>query len=152
MSNNEIAKVDPMMSELLGSPRVWTSLDLAVFDNKMLLAQAMLPTAPKLEEVVNTTIKVFNLVVQSVEGINDESGEVEQYAGITLICDDDKMYWTGSNGVRKSIHSMFLWAGQPPWKDGIEVRVISRSFTRKDGKPGRSYYLEPVKGKKDKAK
>lgn len=143
---SEIAKVepaDPMMLELLGRPAVWSSMDLAVLENRVTLAQAMMPTAPKLGTVLNTRIIIRDLVLQPMEGINDDDGEVEVYTGITLVCTDGRMFWTGSKGVKKSIHSLFLIYGKPPWKDGAEVTVIQNEFVRKNGQPGRSYYLIP---------
>jgi hypothetical protein len=142
----ELVKLDDEFSRLMGVVNLSTTLDLSKQSGRENLAKALSYENPKLDEVINTEIGIMDIVMRDVESTDEETGEVEVYSGTTLICDGDRYYFTGSNGVKRSLFLATLYRGKPPWNPPLRVLVKQRNFKTKSGAPGRTYELKVVEG------
>lgn len=138
----ELVKVDDEFTRLMGVANLTTSLDLTTQEGRERLAAALSTENPLLDGVVNTTIPLTDIVMRDMESVNDKTGQVETYKGVVLVCADGRCYFTGANGIRRSLFLLSLSRGKPPWNPPAEVIVKQRTFTQKSGGTGRTYSLE----------
>lgn len=83
-------------------------------------------------EALGETIYIKDLIVQPVEGENDETGEIENYLRTTLLTIDGEAYSAGSNGVSVSVRNILAAFGHPnDWvangfPNGLPVRAVQK--------------------------
>lgn len=138
----ELAKRDDDFNNMFGIQGLWTTLNLSTQEGVSQLAKALDFTNPKLDDVINTEIRIVHIMVRDMEGKPSDEGEIQDYMGIVLICDDGRCYFTGSKGIKQSIFLGYLRRGKPPWNPPLRAIVKQRAFKLQDGNPGRTYYLE----------
>lgn len=142
----EMIKMDDEFSALMGVSNLSTTLDITTAAGAEKLAKALSYDNPTLDKVINTELQIEDIVVRDMGGVNDKTGEVETYKAIVLVCADGRCFFTGANGVRRSLFLASISRGKPPWHPPLRVIVRQRSFKGRDGNPARSYSFEVISG------
>ena len=77
----------------------------------------------KVSDFINKKIKVENVLIESLDLLNDETGEVDRVPRIVLIDPEGNSYVATSKGILNSIKNAYTAFGAAPWKGGIEFEV-----------------------------
>lgn len=139
---NEIVKIDSTFADMMGYHNLWTTLDLTTQEGCTKLAVALDSNNPKLDDVINTELQITDIVTRDMEGVQDDGGEITDYMGIVLVCANGKCYFTGAKGIKQGLFLASIRRGKPPWKPPLRALVKQKTFTLKNGSPGRTFYLE----------
>lgn len=94
-------------------------------------------TAPtcKLSSMIGKTIKIKDVYAENIEGVNEDTGEVEAYTMIVIFDVEGKTYICSSSGIKNALRRAFGLFGSPTWENGLEFEVMQietprgRTFT-----------------------
>lgn len=82
-----------------------------------------------LEDNLNKPIKLANIVVQSIEMVNEESGELQEVPRTILIDGDNVAYHAISKGLFRSVENLVGILGSDPAKWGGLSVIVTREGT-----------------------
>lgn len=112
----------------------YTSIKGNDFESKKLIAKAQAGSEP-LADNLNKEIALRNIIVQAVEIIDDETGEVNAAPRVTLITEDGKAFHATSDGLVSAIRNIMATLGEPDtWPEAVPVVA-----TEKRGRRGFRY-------------
>lgn len=115
--------IPPQLDPTMNAAALWVSTMPTTTDGKAKLLLAISSQLPKLSTLINTTIKVTDVILQGVQLTNDETGEIQPAVRSILVSADGQMYAATSDGIRSCLGMIFgLW-GKPPWKPPLPLRV-----------------------------
>ena len=89
-------------------------------------------SAEQITKVLESTkgpllLKIKDIVVQSVEVVNETSGEVETAPRVIFLTDDDKAYAGTSIGLLSSVKNIITILGEPDtWESPIIFQVVEK--------------------------
>ncbi len=110
----------------------YVSIKPTTIDEKKKLYNALEKCDARLNDIVNTEIKIkdFYLQERTVEEANPETGVIEPHRKFRLILftDDDKSYVTGAYGIYNAICKLVTIFGEPTWEEPIPVKVIKKDI------------------------
>lgn len=125
-----------------------TSMPGDSFEERTNLVRVVENAAP-IQEHVGETISLVHVVVERAEFVNEQTGEFEPGARVTMIDTEGRSYVASSKGVLNSVQRLFSIVGNPDTWEGqsVPVKVVQR------GKAPRAYYTfeyvtAPVAAKK----
>ena len=99
-------------------------IDTSTFDGKVRLYSA-LQNAEKLADHLNEPLHMVNVVAQSVQVTDEQTGEMINSARVIIVTDDDKAYAATSPTLLAGINTMFGIFGTPnTWEKPIVVKVV----------------------------
>lgn len=77
----------------------------------------------KISDFINKTVEVENVLIESLDLLNDETGEVDRVPRIVLIDPAGESYVATSKGVFNSIKNAYTAFGAAPWNPPIKFKV-----------------------------
>ena len=142
--NNELVQQqDAALSLTQGSGNISTSVDMSTEEGKLRVFGA-LQDSQKIEDHLNEDINLKDVVMQTVDVVNESTGEVDSAVRTTLIDDRGKAYSATSSELVKSLRTMMgIWGEPNTWKKPIKVKVT----TGKSRKGRRFFTIVPSLGR-----
>lgn len=111
------------IAEITEKAGFYTSLQLSTRADKMKMLKAINNSTPLLDQV-GKEISIVDLVLQSVEIANDQTGLIESTTRITLIDNDGHAYHATSKGIAQALRQTFNVLGAPTeWDEPLVVGV-----------------------------
>lgn len=77
----------------------------------------------KVGDFINKSIKVKDVLVETIDLVNDETGEVERAPRVVLIDDKGRAYQAVSLGIFNAVKKAIQIFGEPTWDEPIEFTV-----------------------------
>lgn len=77
----------------------------------------------KLNDFINKTIVVKDVYAETLELVNEETGELGQAPRIVLIAEDGESYECVSVGVFSALKKLIAIFGEPTWEEPIKLIV-----------------------------
>lgn len=123
MSENvEIVAIGTVMNQA-GSMICSIDSASATPEQRKTVYNAMNNPTHKVSEFINKTIEVENVLVESLDLLNDETGEIDRVPRIVLIDPAGASYVATSKGVFNSIKNAYTAFGAAPWNPPIKFKV-----------------------------
>lgn len=123
MSENMTITPANIMAENTGASMCSIAVEPGNLDKAKLVYNAMNNPAHKLGDFINKKILVENVLIETVEVANTDTGELERTAKCVLIAPDGTSYFAMSKGVFNSVKNLYFTLGNAPWEGGIELAV-----------------------------
>lgn len=122
---SEITAITPanIMSENVGASMCSVKVEPGNMEKAKLVYNAMNNPTHKLSDFINQKILVENVLIQTAEVANEDTGEVERAAKCVLIAPDGTSYFAMSKGIFQAITNLYFTLGNAPWDGGIELMV-----------------------------
>lgn len=106
----------------------YVSFALDTNENRAMLVNALGAGCQRVKDHVNETINLRDFILQDVEVVDQNSGEVSQATRIILIDENKTAYACTSIGVKNAIKALVMAYGEPAtWKEAIPVKVVQIS-------------------------
>ena len=77
----------------------------------------------KVGDFINKNIKVKDVLVEAIDIVDEETGEVERAPRVVLIDDKGKAYQAVSMGIFNAVKKAIQIFGEPTWEEPIEFTV-----------------------------
>jgi hypothetical protein len=101
----------------------YSSIKGTDFNARKAVAAALTSSTP-IDESMGQTIQLVNFIVQPVDLVDDDSGEVTTAPRVILIDDEGKAYHATSVGLLSSVRNIVSVLGEPSdWPEPVAVRV-----------------------------
>lgn len=123
MSENTAITPANIMTENVGASMCSIAVEPGNIEKAKLVYNAMNNPTHKLSDFINQTILVENVLIETAEVANEDTGEVERAAKCVLIAPDGTSYFAMSKGIFNSIKNLYFTLGNAPWEGGIELAV-----------------------------
>lgn len=114
-----------MVADLSKATPSFCSLQPSTPEEKVTLFNAMNNPTYRIDEKINCEINVRDIYAETVEIVNEKTGEVSTAPRIILIDTDGNSYGCCSYGVFNSVKKLIQVFGVPTWHEGIKVIPIS---------------------------
>lgn len=130
--NTEIIAVDDIeagtreynIAELNGTQlAAYCSIKDDSFEGKMAVYNAANNPDAKVNDIINKRIELRDVYAETIEVVNEDTGELEQAPRIVLIDADGKSYQCVSAGIFGAIKKLNAIFGEPTWEPAIPVEV-----------------------------
>lgn len=109
--------------------------DITSVDSQIKLYNAINSPEKKIDECINMTIVVKDVIAHPVEILDEKTGELLSLVRTILIDDKGVCYEAVSVGVKNSLQWIFAICGQPTtWKEPIKVKPVQRKTRNGDNK------------------
>lgn len=115
---NAIVKQDETVQPF--NANIFCSMDGETQEERLRIYAAV-NDAQSLEEFIGQPINMTDIVIQPVQTVNGQTGEIEVRNRIVLIDDAGNAYGCMSTGVETCIRNLFAIVGAAPWNPGITV-------------------------------
>jgi hypothetical protein len=134
---------DAIQALASGRATVFSTMTGDDFDTKLALLDAVTNSAA-IADNLGKTIRLVNVVVQTVEMPDEQTGELQELPRTILIAEDGTAYHAISMGIFRAVETVLGVVGQPStWPSPLNIQVT------REGKAPRAYYtIRPVKAKK----
>lgn len=133
VENNEIIAIDDIenngireynVADLHGSHlAAFCSITDETFDGKMAVYNAANNPDAKVNDIINKRIEIRDVYAETIELVNEDTGELEKAPRIVLIDKDGKSYQCVSAGVFGALKKLNAIFGEPTWVPPIPVEV-----------------------------
>lgn len=121
------ASIDSLSS---GKANVYSSFTGDDFATKVAVLNAVTNSTP-IADNLGKTIKLANVVVQSVEMENEQTGELANQPRVILIDDKGAAFHAISGGILKSVENLFGILGHPStWPGPVSVQIVEEKSRR----------------------
>lgn len=141
MNNNQSTQIITMegrtdlIADLTSSEVSYCSFTATTPEERSALFTAMNNPTYRLEEKINMPIFIRDVYAETVDFINESTGECVKGARIVLIDENGDSYGCCSMGVFSSIKKLMKVFGEPTWKEPIAVvPYTTPSRTRQNAK------------------
>lgn len=108
-------------AQLISASQQYCSYVPKTPEEQAILYNAMANPTGNLRENVNVPITITDVYAESVQLIDEATGEVTDNVRIVLICKDGTSYACVSKGVFSAVRKLIQVFGRPTWPDGIAV-------------------------------
>lgn len=118
---------------------LWTSLPA---ERNREVAIALQASTDRISDHINEVIFVTHVVAHQIQLVDEDTGVVSSGDRVVLIDKEGKTYGAVSEGIRRSLQTLFALYNTPPnglWKDGLPVKIKQLSTKR----GFRTFILEP---------
>lgn len=105
---------------------VYMSFDPTTPEGGTKLVMGTLSALPPIKSMIGKEIKITDVYIHPVSSIDDETGELQNFARTVIYTSDGRAYDCGSMGILKSLDVLSMVRGAPPWVPGIAVVVDLR--------------------------
>lgn len=106
-----------------GSGQLVTSFDTSTREGKIKTLQANQDNVP-LSDFIGKTIKLANVIMQKVDMVDDQTGQMTEGIRCVLIDDKGKAYSATSKGIVNALHQIMSIMGEPKqWDSPLPVEV-----------------------------
>ena len=115
----------------------YTSLQMSTQADKLKMLNIVTNSTP-LQDKVNEEISIENVIIQTAQFTNEETGEIDEGLRVTLIDPDGNAFHAASKGLALSLRTTFNVLGTPDqWEAPLKATV-------KEGRKGKYRYLTLV--------
>lgn len=121
--NTEIVAVGTLMSEPTGTSICSIDQKTATPEQRKMVYNAMNNPTHKVSDFINKKIAVENVLIETVDLMDDETGEIDRVPRTVLITPKGESYTATSKGVFNSIKNAYKAFGAAPWSPAIEFEV-----------------------------
>jgi len=119
--------------------KVYSSIKGDDFATKQKVLSAVVNAVP-LADNLGKVINLRHVVIQPVTGVNDVTGEIENYERVVLIDEDGSAFSASSGGIMNSLRTFFGVLGEPDtWPTSVPVTASALK-----GKMGKFFTLSVV--------
>lgn len=134
-ANYSLDESPNMVADLTTATLSFCSFKATTAEEKKQLFTAMNNPTARLEEKINVPLTITDIYVETVNFVDEHTGEVQVAPRIVLIDIDGNSYGCCSMGVFSSLKKLIQVFGVPTWEDGVEVIATQVSSRRiKNGK------------------
>ena len=121
--NDENAK-ETMIGTLTNDKvTMFTSMSAQTVDEKKALFNAMNNPEKRVADMIGKQIAIRDVFVESVDMVNEETGEITIAPRIVLVDTKGVSYQCVSTGIFSALKKMFQIFGMPTWENGIKTEV-----------------------------
>lgn len=121
--NDENAK-ETMIGTLTNDKvTMFTSMSAETADEKKALFNAMNNPQKRVADMIGKEIAIRDVFVESVDMVNEETGEITIAPRIVLVDTKGVSYQCVSTGIFSALKKMFQIFGMPTWENGIKTEV-----------------------------
>ena len=121
--NDENAK-ESMIGTLTNEKvTMFTSMSAQTVDEKKALFNAMNNPEKRVADMIGKQIAIRDVFVESVDMVNEETGEVTIAPRIVLVDTKGVSYQCVSTGIFSALKKLFQIFGMPTWENGIKTEV-----------------------------
>lgn len=121
--NDENAK-ESMIGTLTNEKvTMFTSMSAETVDEKKALFNAMNNPQKRVADMIGKEIAIRDVFVESVDMVNEETGEVTIAPRIVLVDTKGVSYQCVSTGIFSALKKLFQIFGMPTWENGIKTEV-----------------------------
>lgn len=120
--NMEMVTVGTVMNEA-GSMICSINAKTATPEQRKTVYNAMNNPSYKVSDFINKDIEVENVLIEALDLLNDETGEIDRVPRIVLIDPEGTSYVATSKGVFNSIKNAYTAFGAAPWNPPIKFKV-----------------------------
>lgn len=129
MADNELTVANDNNFSANGANAVSHFFDTTTMDGKMALYNAM-QTADKVDEHLNEPLHVTNVLAQSIEVVNQETGEVNPSIRVVIHAEEGD-FAAASPALAHSFGNLFAIFGSPDtWTAPITLKVVEKKSRR----------------------
>lgn len=128
MNENTMIPLTDFASDIQNVSTAFCSMDANTAEEKKILFNAMNNPDERLSDCVNKIIKIKDVYCETVQMVNEQTGEVTEAPRIVLIDVDGKSYQSVSSGVYNSLKKLMQIYGVPTWDEPIAV--IPKQLTK----------------------
>lgn len=128
--NNEemtVAMVDDnnkMIADLTTRTMSYCSIVAETFEDKKILFNSMNNPEKRTGDCINEVINLRNVYVESVNCVNQDTGEVTVCPRVVLIDDNNVGYQSVSLGIFSALKKLFSTFGEPnTWDEAIPIKI-----------------------------
>lgn len=128
--NNEemtVAMVDDnnkMIADLTTRTMSYCSIVAETFEDKKILFNSMNNPEKRTGDCINEVINLRNVYVESVNCVNQDTGEVTVCPRVVLIDDNNVGYQSVSLGIFSALKKLFSTFGEPnTWGEAIPIKI-----------------------------
>lgn len=129
MADNELTVASGNNFSANGANAVSHFFDTTTMDGKMALYNAM-QTADKVDEHLNEPLHVVNVLAQSIEVVNQETGEINSSTRVVIHAEEGD-FAAASPTLAHSFGNLFTIFGTPDtWTAPIVLKVVEKKSRR----------------------
>ena len=123
--SNELAKIDinTMLAQDAGTTFCSIPFDATDRKTQAQVFKALNNPTHRVADFINKTIQVENVLVESADIINEETGEISRVPRVVLIAADGTSYQAVSLGMFNAVKNAFRCFGAAPWKPALEFAI-----------------------------
>lgn len=129
MENTALVKQDTnftlegtsLVADLTTAEVSFCSMIAETLDEKKALFTAMNNPTKKLDECVNMTIMAKDVYAESLQFVDEKTGEIQPGVRIVIIDTEGNSYGCCAMGVFSALKKLFKVFGMPTWEEGIAV-------------------------------
>lgn len=104
--------------------QTYTSLKNETREDKAILYKAMSNPDQRLADMINQVIFVKDVLMETVQVVNRETGEISTCPRVVLVDKNNKSYASVSFGIFNALKRVFQVYGEPSWDEPIALKVI----------------------------
>lgn len=133
MSDNEIVKAEsPALNSALAENGIWSSISGNDFGTKLQVLKAVNDAKP-IKDFLQEIIPLTNIVIQGVDSLDEDSGEVQHFERVILIDEEGNAYVGASKGLMNSARTILSILGHPSgWPAPLPVTVTREQGSAKN--------------------
>lgn len=129
MTNNELTVTDGNNFSANGANAVSHFFDTTTMDGKMALYNTM-QTSDKVDEHLNKPLHVTNVLAQSIEVVNRETGEINSSTRVVIHAEEGD-FAAASPTLAHAFGNLFAIFGTPDtWTAPITLKVVEKKSRR----------------------
>lgn len=122
-----------MLMDMTSAQASYSSFVPQTMEEKATFFNAVNSPAKRMKEMINTVIKVKHVYAETVDFINQETGETAPGIRIVFIDDKGVSYQAASKGIFSSVKKLFSIYGTPDtWEKPLSIKIkeISKGVNR----------------------
>lgn len=101
-------------------------------EEKVMVYNAINNPDARLSDQINKTIKVKDVLIEVIELVSEETGELNKVPRIVVLDDKGKSYQAVSVGIFSALKRIINLFGEPTWEEPVVMEV--KQITSKDRK------------------
>ena len=106
-----------------GNSGLWTSLDRTNPEHQGIMVKCLGTADKRSDDVLNQILTIKHVLAHNVDLVDSQTGEVTPSVRIVLVTMDNETIGTVSKGIFSSLQSITSIVGQPPYDQGLRVRI-----------------------------
>ena len=112
-----------LIVDMTNRKRSYCSIQANTFEEKVALFNLSNAPEYRVNDFINQTIAVKDLYVESVQCLNEETGELVEAPRIILVDTDGNSYACVSRGMYTVCSKLIQIFGEPTWEMGIPLEI-----------------------------
>lgn len=125
MADNELMKVNinTMLAQDAGTMLCTIEADPNDRETMARVFKALNDPTHRVADFINKEIAVENILIESADILNEETGEIDRVPRVVLISPDGTSYQAVSMGMFNAVKNAFRCYGQAPWKPALTFAI-----------------------------